>query len=346
MSSITTSSTSNEFVDLLSNNRHHHSKKFNQNNFRRPPHPSNPNQPSNRKHQKIISKKSSKPHGALDVIDTLDTIGGFHHDGPFDAASSHRNRHLNSKNPARQAPMAAFDPSALILPSPNPSSSNSLNIPSKNLHLPTITTTNSHQNHFYPPVIQRHSSDSILPVSMGFPAGTIDPKAMRLAEALGIQANEAWEDFAMERNENPSKLKKDLLLPPSTTISRLERDARSASVWDMEQTIKSGKPVPSEPMPPVPQLNLNRAATTSTQLKRSKSLMQRLKKGVKSPNLPIDSSFVHVSNDQPIDHLVESIEELNLHPPSTQQITHHQPINRKTSILGKFGLGKRVLSKV
>ncbi|OAV91548.1 hypothetical protein, variant [Puccinia triticina 1-1 BBBD Race 1] len=303
---------------------------------RRPPHPSNPNQSSSRKQTKAPASGSSNPkksssHGALDFIDTLDTIGGFHHDGPFDAASSHRNRHMNSKNPSRQAPMAAFDPSALILPPPPPPAS-----------APAPAPVAS-QDHVYPPAMPRRASDNAMPVSMGYPAGTIaaDPKAARLAEAFGIQGKEAWEDFGMEHAVEQESTGGGGLLGHRRGTSREQRDAKSASVWDMEETLKSGKPVPSAYTPRseastrTPNGELERQATNAAQLKRSKSLMQRIKKGVKSPNLPMEMPPSPISADP------NEYEELRSDPPGTSQLPSSSPIGRKASILHKFGLVKR-----
>lgn len=303
----------------------------------RPPHPSNPNQNSSRKHTKAPAPSGSNPkksssQGALDFIDTLDTIGGFHHDGPFDAASSHRNRHMNSKNPSRQAPMAAFDPSALILPPPPPASAP-----------PPISLTS--QDHVYPPVVPRRGSDNGMPVSMGYPAGTIaaDPKAARLAEAFGIQGKEAWEDFGMEHAVEEEPEGEGGLLGPRRGMNRQQRDAKSASVWDMEETLKSGKPVPSAYTPKsdistrASNSELERQGTNAAQIKRSKSLMQRIKKGVKSPNLPMEMPPSPIyAEPKPDDR-----EELRSDPPSSSQPPGPSPIGRKASLLHKFGLARR-----
>lgn len=279
---------------------------------------------------KSKSPKSKRAGAPLDFIDTLDTIGGFHHDGPFDAASSHRNRHVASKNPSRQAPMAAFDPSALVFP-PNP---------------PKNTQETS--PHTYPPT---RSCDSPMSVSMGYPAGTIaaDPKAARLAEAFGIQGREAWEDFASTRgNEEFVKITKADLSPKGggerKHRGRSDRDAKAASVWDMEATMKSGKPVPSS-IPPVPSLpNFPRTLSKSdssnietspnvgssgggpgNSMKRSKSLMQRIKKGVRSPPLPGRTEYF-------------SPEMMTEEEGETEGFNR---MSRKTSLLGKFGIGRK-----
>lgn len=78
---------------------------------------------------------------------------------------------------------------------------------------------------------------------MGYPAGMIasDPKAARLAEAFGIQGLEAWEDFGSARIQPEDHARS----PRHHSQRRIERDAKAASVWDMEATLKSGKPVPS-----------------------------------------------------------------------------------------------------
>lgn len=58
------------------------------------------------------SRRRSKPNQSLDVIDKLDAtgsyggLGGFHHDGPFDACTPHRNSGKSKRNVP--APVAAF----------------------------------------------------------------------------------------------------------------------------------------------------------------------------------------------------------------------------------------------
>jgi hypothetical protein len=80
---------------------------------------------------------------------------------------------------------------------------------------------------------------------------------------------------------------------------------------------------------------LERQATNAAQLKRSKSLMQRIKKGVKSPNLPMEMPPSPISGDP------NEYEELRSDPPSTSQLPPSSPIGRKASLLHKFGLVKR-----
>lgn len=58
------------------------------------------------------SRRRSKPNHSLDVIDKLDAtgvyggLGGFHHDGPFDACTPHRNNGKSKRS--GPAPVAAF----------------------------------------------------------------------------------------------------------------------------------------------------------------------------------------------------------------------------------------------
>lgn len=189
-----------------------------------------------------------------------------------------------------------------------------------------------------------------MPVSMGYPAGTIaaDPKAARLAEAFGIQGKEAWEDFGMEYAVEAESRSSQDPQGHRRGISREERDAKSASVWDMEETLKSGKPVPSAHTPrqrpdPAPRDlsgESDRLASNSHQLKRSKSLMQRLKKGVRSPNFPMDLPPPPMSTEQD----EEQYEELRNEP---QNLPQQAPpaLGRKASLLVKFGLVRRSNTK-
>ncbi|CAH7683723.1 hypothetical protein BY996DRAFT_7556653 [Phakopsora pachyrhizi] len=302
---------------------HHPTRKTisNNNTRNRPPHPSNPNQPPpNQRKRSNNQPQKSKRNGPLDFIDTLDTIGGFHHDGPFDAASSHRNRNTNSKNPSRQAPMAAFDPSALVMPPPSQPQSSSIQSNSS-----SSSTPQPDSEHLYPPPHLNHrASDSTIPISMGYPAGMIasDPKAAKLAEAFGIQGREAWEDFGMERKFVAGKPTRAGSTPgPDRKVSREERDAKTASVWDMEATLRSGRPVPSEE--PVDYRSNSgemeqpynfQGNQTGQSIKRSKSLMQRIKKGVKSPASNSSSSEPNQLSIQesPEDGLANKLERHNL----------------------------------
>ncbi|KAG0141995.1 hypothetical protein CROQUDRAFT_50884, partial [Cronartium quercuum f. sp. fusiforme G11] len=248
-----------------------------------------------------------------------------HHDGPFDAASSHRNRHVGSKNPSRQAPMAAFDPSALVLPTSTASQQ-----------------TQESGSHTYPP--PPAGGDHLMAVSMGYPAGMIaeDPKAARLAEAFGIQGREAWEDFASARA--PEEFSRRVARPEIPTQERrFERDAKAASVWDMEETMRSGKPVPSS-LPPLPSLPENFRPLHSpgnslgtfesspngggSNIKRSRSLMQRIKKGVRSPPPVPVTPGPEFSSPETIGAGREEEAEGN-------------GMTRKPSLLGKFMLGRK-----
>lgn len=233
-----------------------------------------------------------------------------HHDGPFDAATSHRNRHTTSKNPSRQAPIAAFDPAALsaegaLRSQPNGSSGGAGfggGRPSaraqaalaamdndKDLFAPSSGSNLGPDSHRYPPSSshpnpegdpssenvdhvhrpRRGSESSLNQISMGYPAGKIarDPKAARLAEAFGIMDSEAWEDFGRmrfaSRNGSNAQLPNASPNGVGTTgtgregafagesgagekggLNR-ERTFKAASVWDMEATLKEGRPVAS-----------------------------------------------------------------------------------------------------
>lgn len=65
-----------------------------------------------KRHRGERDGKEKKPSRRLDIIDQLDHTslfgGGFHHDGPFDAVASHRNR-----KGSRRAPMQAFPKDSL-----------------------------------------------------------------------------------------------------------------------------------------------------------------------------------------------------------------------------------------
>ncbi|GAA99065.1 uncharacterized protein L969DRAFT_17105 [Mixia osmundae IAM 14324] len=262
---------------------------------------------------KSDKKKSGKGSqgGPIDIIDQLDltdVLGGasFHHDGPFDAASSHRNRN----DTKRLAPMEAFDPSAF-----DPAAQ--LRAPKNPYAYRPQTSTQA--NHAYPPQTRgndpnslsaprldddggssvssrRHSQSSI---TLGYPImAKHDPKAVALAQAFGVQESEPWEDFGSNRwaaSSSGRHRRGDAEPELDGERTRDLRAQRTASVWDMEATLREGKPVEAVPaLPPIPaQYDQGHSRTRSRTVGsspengtagRSKSFMTKLKGGTKTPN--------------------------------------------------------------
>lgn len=92
------------------------------------------------------------------------------------------------------------------------------------------------------------------------------------------------------------------------------------------------------PMPPLPSFT-NRSpeqaySSNGTHIKRSKSLMQRIKKGVRSPP-PVPSN--HPDYFLPFEAGSEDVQ----HDPSSDVVAPQPGMTRKASLLGKFGIGRK-----
>jgi hypothetical protein len=110
-----------------------------------------------------------------------------------------------------------------------------------------------------PPVFngdsRRHSNASVTlgyPMNFDKPKGTGVDKGADLAKAFGMVDHEAWEDYGRTygsmKDDSSSTQSAETLATPATTSGRLtrgQRDLRAASVWDMEATLREGKPVAS-----------------------------------------------------------------------------------------------------
>ena len=133
-------------------------------------------------------------------------------------------------------------------------------------------------------------------VHLGFPH--VESGAMRtpekhkaLAEVFGVVDTEAYQDFG--RYTRP----KEKRVTQSAGPGRSLRDQRAASVWDIEATLREGVPVgAAPPLPPLPTAYGGSLSPGDDSLssstgapKRSKSLMQRIKKAKRDPNVPMDS---------------------------------------------------------
>ncbi|GAA5972231.1 hypothetical protein JCM11641_002365 [Rhodosporidiobolus odoratus] len=242
----------------------------------------------------------SKSNGELDLIDRLDISGlygggGFiRHDGPYAAAST-------SRNQGSHAPIDAFDPSAFSLAGPSrasraPSSSatpSSSSIPRRKgsngvseraqATLAAMDSVGGRGDGPYGAARDAAKQE----VSMGFP-GQSSNKSAQLMEIYGYRDAEAWEDYGAARYDPASAAQsRDSIVPPGT--SKEDRINRTQSIWDIEATLRAGKPVGSAP-PPVPVIPSEWSApetTPSSKPKRSKSLAARFRAGRRNPNNPL-----------------------------------------------------------
>ncbi|GAA5992046.1 hypothetical protein JCM10908_000715 [Rhodotorula pacifica] len=282
------------------------------------------------------SQNRSKSSNDLDLIDRLDISGlygggGFiRHEGPYAAASTKQ---------GANAPINAFDPSAFSLapsqPVRRPSKRNvsngaagragalgGLDDPaSRSLLSPYAaaanagTTTSSTSSL----IGAGGSGGSSTEVSLGFPSRHTDGKGQQLQEIYGVRDAEAWEDYGRARYDesglgpgdasgaNSGAASRESVLPGGP-ISKEDRMQRAQSIWDIEATLKAGKPVgASNAPPPVPVLpqawaspsaGADSATSPSTspslynnnshnKPKRSKSLAARFRAGRKNPNNPL-----------------------------------------------------------
>ncbi|KAJ8083932.1 hypothetical protein AAF712_000833 [Marasmius tenuissimus] len=260
------------------------------------------------------SKKKGSQHA--DVIDRLDFSGVgpmFHHDGPFDACAPSRNRQQH------KAPMMAWgqDPNQLV---------------------------------------DLHSGDSPYPAPNaaaynGFSETyTEQPKRKVdvLAEAWGIHEPEPFEEFSAggghrggtpassiyngkdsqksskrssKDNRDHREVYREYLDDPSTRVNRAPR----------RNGIPPPQPifVPDPTTPPVDQPIISSSPGSAGFPKRSKSLMQRIRKMRDAPNVPVNNDY-----DDP-----QSSPGYPPSPnPSGERTGRERPTHRsQNSFLGRFG---------
>ncbi|GAA5899115.1 hypothetical protein JCM5296_005748 [Sporobolomyces johnsonii] len=234
----------------------------------------------------------SKSNAELDLIDRLDISGlygggGFvRHDGPYAAATA-------SRNQGSRAPINAFDPSALSLaPPPQPKVSRNIS-PRAQATLAAMEGQGLRSNDG-PYGAARASGIPAGEVSMGFPSKKASGKGQQLIEIYGMRDAEAWEDFGQARYEPGSEsgqASRESVVPAG--VNKEDRMQRAQSIWDIEATLRAGKPVGQAP-PPVPVLpsewsttSLSDTSPGSNKPKRSKSLAARFRAGRKNPNNPL-----------------------------------------------------------
>ncbi|POY71291.1 hypothetical protein BMF94_5603 [Rhodotorula taiwanensis] len=281
------------------------------------------------------SNSRSKSSGDLDLIDRLDISGlygggGFiRHEGPYAAAMA--------KGQGANAPINAFDPSAFSLAAPTSNGSNRkpsrrTGAGSSRPHAQSVSglddpASRSLLSPYAAAAIagtSASSSSSVAggsssEVSLGFPARHADNKGQQLQEIYGVRDAEAWEDYGRARYDDSSlgpgdasgatsgAASRESILPGGP-VSKEDRMQRAQSIWDIEATLKAGKPVgaASSAPPPVPILPQDLSAYAAggdlspsisnspltasgggSKPKRSKSLAARFRAGRKNPNNPM-----------------------------------------------------------
>ncbi|GAA5974930.1 hypothetical protein JCM21900_006492 [Sporobolomyces salmonicolor] len=234
----------------------------------------------------------SQSNAELDLIDRLDISGlygggGFvRHDGPYAAATA-------SRNQGSRAPINAFDPSALSLaPPPQPKGSRNIS-PRAQATLAAMEDQGLRSNDG-PYGAARASGVPAGEVSMGFPSKKASGKGQQLIEIYGMRDAEAWEDFGSARYEpggESGQASRESVVPAG--VNKEDRMQRAQSIWDIEATLRAGKPVGQAP-PPVPVLpsewstsSLSDTSPGSNKPKRSKSLAARFRAGRKNPTNPL-----------------------------------------------------------
>lgn len=219
------------------------------------------------------NKKTTKKKGSqhADVIDRLDFTGigaMVHHDGPFDACAPSRNRHR------QKAPMLAW---------------------------------RSHTGDDGP-----YAAASAFPGASDSPRRTVDA----IAEAWGKHEPEPFEEFSAgggtgDRDRTPSSSIYNGVAPAprSASSSRREpaRDPREAYREMVENATRTTKRTPLPPPQPIftaegdqdPERPLPSPplGSSSNGPKRSKSLMQRLRRVRDAPNVPMDDE--NLANEMP-----------------------------------------------
>ncbi|KAL8283663.1 hypothetical protein RQP46_005458 [Phenoliferia psychrophenolica] len=237
-------------------------------------------------------KKAGVPFDVIDRLDISGLYGGgalMRHDGPFAAATASRN-----KGPG--APMAAFDPSALAPPTSSASRqprSNS-NLSARAQAALNAMDSEGGSMHDGPygaagggtRALGRRASDSS--ITMGFPSGSgAGGKGQQLIEIYGVRESEAWEDFGTGRytpGQESYASSRESVLPPG--VSKEDRMGRAQSIWDIEATLRAGKPVGAAP-PPMPVIPTEFEGAAANKPKRSKSMAARFRAGRRNPNNPM-----------------------------------------------------------
>ncbi|BGP28710.1 hypothetical protein JCM10296v2_000446 [Rhodotorula toruloides] len=243
----------------------------------------------------------SRSNTDLDLIDRLDISGLYgggglmRHEGPYAAAST-------SRNQGNHAPIAAFDPSAFSLgPSPSrtpppPSASSMRRKVSNGLSERAQATL--------------AAMDENRDITLGYPGGRKgSAKNQQLLEIYGMRDAEAWEEYGQARYEpgGSATASRESVVPNGETgetakRSKEDRMQRTQSIWDIEATLKAGKPVGATAPPPIPVIPADWNApdvSPSNKPKRSKSLAARFRAGRKNPNNPLtdDTTVVTCAED-------------------------------------------------
>lgn len=136
---------------------------------------------------------------------------------------------------------------------------------------------------------------------MGFPnAAGVSGKGQQLVEMFGVRDNEAWEDFGTSKfKHGHSTASKESVVPGP--VSKEDRISRTNSIWDMEATLRGGKPVGQAPPPPLPTFPSNNDLSNgkdsftyaeTNKPKRSKSLVARFRGARKNPDNPMGGDEV------------------------------------------------------
>ncbi|KAH8102580.1 hypothetical protein BXZ70DRAFT_905901 [Cristinia sonorae] len=278
---------------------------------------STPVPPEKDKGKRRIANKKGSTHA--DVIDRLDFSGVgpmFHHDGPFDACAPSRNRHRT------KAPMYAWsgapdeDKDAFAAAREIPASPYASPYPTPGVWAP------------YEAPKKKHDA---------------------IAEAWGVHEPEPYEDFSAGGGYNPrvSGEYNSSRGVPATGASRKPREGKEKYREPVEEApaaarrIKRTNLPPPQPVfgpdgeiegnsPPSPGL-----ASSPGAPRRSKSLMQRIRKMRDSPNVPVNYEEMNGSDQ---DAMASSAE--NGVAKATRP-THRS----QNSFLGRLGRGANVPSK-
>jgi len=219
-----------------------------------------------------------------DVIDRLDFSGVgpmFHHDGPFDACAPSRNRNYT------RAPMAAWS----VAPD------------GTSIHNPEVKAQ---------PIVKTYMTEPT-------PRKNVDA----IAEAWGIHEPEPFEDFSAGGGHSNDYRQH---YSPSTTISKKSNHDDSQQSARRQPTRKTSVPPPQPIFVPEPEEDISIpvspvSGSPGAGMKRSRSLMHRIRKMRETPNVPVNHA------DAPADEYAS--------PPSpgAARPTHRS----QNSFLGRFG---------
>ncbi|PVF99909.1 hypothetical protein CPB86DRAFT_267328 [Serendipita vermifera] len=240
------------------------------------------------------SKGNKKGGTHVDVIDRLDYSGvgpaTFHHDGPFDACAPSRNRHRT------KAPMLAWTPGQ----DPNIEQNGILGAANNNSRVEPLETSIRNlglNDSPYSPTTKKSKASRDL--GFEYPRRPASPKRRdTLADAWGKGEPEPFEEFFAESVSPAAVGQGESGLASAASSIRQDKEGHSSKTRRTNGGIRkaTNRPPLPPPQPIFPETTYNDEDYPVSDVtygnaggpRRSKSLMQRIKKMRDAPNVPVD----------------------------------------------------------